>query len=239
MTESKFLFALPRKCCMNLEDLYRLLRSGHVQAQAIVDTLDSPLIVLDAGLNVVSANRAFFSTFKVSRDETVGRPLLALGVGQWDLPGLRTLLIEVIPNAAAVIGYEVTHDFPGIGERTMLLTARRLVHPDDISTTMLLAFQDVTEARHVTMEADILLAETRHRMKNLLATMRAIATQTSSAGRTADEYKAAFLGRFQAVRAFLFVAHKHQFSDHVAASSRLPVFATRASLIFDASCSRL
>lgn len=184
---------------MNLEDLYRLLRSGHVQAQGIVDTMDAPLVVLDASLNVVSANRAFVAIFKVSRDETIGRPLLALGDGQWDLPELRKLLTEVIPRATAVVGFKVTHDFPGLGVRTMLLTARRLVHPDDISTTMLLAFEDVTETRHATLEADILLAETRHRMKNLLATMRAIATQTLSAGRTADEYKAAFLGRFQAV----------------------------------------
>ncbi|MDB5596314.1 MAG: histidine kinase [Hyphomicrobiales bacterium] len=184
---------------MNLEDLYRLLRSGHVQAQGIVDTLETPLVVLDASLAVVSANRAFFSTFEVGRDETIGRPLLALGDGQWDLPDLRKLLLDVIPKAAAVIGYEVTHDFPRLGIRTMLVSARRLVHPDDLSTTMLLNFDDVTAARHASADADILLAETRHRMKNLLATMRAIASQTRTAGRSADEYKETFLGRFQAV----------------------------------------
>jgi hypothetical protein len=62
---------------MNLKDLYRILRSGHVHAQGIVDTLDAPLVALDADLTVVSANRAFFSTVNVDGDETIGRPLLA------------------------------------------------------------------------------------------------------------------------------------------------------------------
>lgn len=184
---------------MNLEDLYRLLRSGHVQAQGIVDTMDAPLLVLDSSLIVVSANRAFFASFKVGRDETIGSPLLSLGDGQWDIPALRQLLLEVIPKSAAVVGYEVTHEFPGLGRRTMLLTARRLVHPDDTSHTMLLVFEDVTGARHAAAEKDILLEETRHRMKNLLATMRAVASQTQTAGRSAEEFKQAFLGRFKAI----------------------------------------
>lgn len=184
---------------MNLEDLYRLLRAGHVQAQGIVDTLESPLVVLDSSLSVVSANRAFISTFKAARDETIGQPFLTLGDGQWDVPDLRKLLLEVIPKAAAVVGFEVTHDFPGVGVRTMSVSARRLAHPDSISTSMLVAFEDVTSTRDATAAADILLAETRHRMKNLLAIVRALATQTQSAGRSADEYKEAFLGRFQAV----------------------------------------
>jgi two-component sensor histidine kinase len=184
---------------MNLEDLYRLLRTGHVQAQGIVDTLDAPLIVLDAALTVIAANRAFLATFKVGKDATIGRPLSSLGDGQWDLPNLHTLLLEVIPKATAVLGYEVTHDFPGLGVRTMLVSARRLTHPDDLSTSMLLAIEDVTEARQAAAQADILLTETRHRMKNLLATMHAIAMQTRTAGRSAEEYKEAFLGRFHAV----------------------------------------
>ena len=60
---------------VNLEDLYRLLRTEHVQAQSIVDTVREPLLVLDRELRVVAASRSFFETFRVERDETVGRPL--------------------------------------------------------------------------------------------------------------------------------------------------------------------
>jgi hypothetical protein len=101
---------------MNMEDLYRLLRTGHVQAQGIVDTVADPLLVLDESLCVHSASRSFFETFKVDRDETIGKHIYDLGDGQWDIPELRRLLVEVIPKATAVINYEVEHDFLA-GER--------------------------------------------------------------------------------------------------------------------------
>jgi len=97
---------------MNRDDLYRLLRVSHAQAQGIVDTIANPLLVLDAGLIVQAANRSFFKTFGVDREETIGRPVYELGEGQWDIPELRRLLEEVIPKSAAIINYHVEHDFP-------------------------------------------------------------------------------------------------------------------------------
>lgn len=184
---------------MNLEDLYRLLRAGHIQAQGVVDTLEEPLLLLDENLNVVSGNVAFFETFCVSKDETLGIPLFHLGNGQWDIAELRKLLCQVVPKSTAVVGYEVRAEFPRLGPRTMLVSARRLVHPDSSSNTMLVVFQDVTEQRRVEAAKDILLAETRHRMKNLLATVRALASRTATEGRSAVEYRDAFLGRFEAL----------------------------------------
>ena len=74
---------------MHLEDLYRLLRSEHVQAQGIIDTLDEPLLVLDQAGCVLTGNREFFATFKTRRDDTVGHSLFTHGNGQWDIPELR------------------------------------------------------------------------------------------------------------------------------------------------------
>lgn len=184
---------------MDLEDLYRLLRAGHIQAQGIVDTLEEPLLVLDKNLCVLTGNTAFFQKFSVSKDETIGETLFNLGNGQWDIPELRKLLFEVVPKASAVVGYEVTHEFPVLGLRTMLVSARRLVHPDSSNSSILVLFEDVTDRRRVEAEKDILLAETRHRMKNLLATVRALASRTATDGRSAVEYRDAFIGRFEAL----------------------------------------
>ncbi len=184
---------------MHLEDLYRLLRSEHVQAQGIVDTLEEPLLVLDQSGGVLSANRGFYATFRVGRDDTVGRSLFVLGDGQWDIPELRQLVGEIIPKSTAVVGYEVIADFPTIGRRTMLVSARRMVHPDNNSTSILILFEDVTEKRRGEAQKDLLLAETRHRMKNLLGIVRSLASQTEVEGRSATDYRDAFLGRFQAV----------------------------------------
>jgi hypothetical protein len=73
------------------------------------------MLVIDQGLCVQQASRAFFETFKVNRDETIGRPIYQLGNGQWDIPELRLLLQEVVPKAHAITDYELSHSFPGIG----------------------------------------------------------------------------------------------------------------------------
>src|SRR5581483_7003057 len=184
---------------MNLEDLYRLLRSEHVQAQGIVDTLEEPLLVLDQAGCVMTANRGFYQTFRVGRDDTVGRSLFELGGGQWDIPELSKLVGEIIPKSTAIVGYEVTAEFPAIGQRTMLVSARRLVHPDNNSTSILIVFEDITDERAKETEKDVLVAETRHRMKNLLGIVRALASQIEVQDRSAEQYRNAFLGHLQAV----------------------------------------
>lgn len=184
---------------MNLEDLYRLLRNGHVEAQGIIDTVPEPLLVLDQNLCVRTASRAFFTTFEVGRDETIGQHLYELGNRQWDIPELRRLLEEVIPKSTAVVDYEVEHDFPSIGRRTMLVSAHRLFHPDNNSRTLLLSIMDATKRRQREAEKDVLLGELRHRMKNLLGLVQAMARQTAAAGRSGEEYRDAFLGRFNAL----------------------------------------
>jgi nitrogen-specific signal transduction histidine kinase len=94
-------------------------------AQGIVDTIRDPLLILDQGLRVVTANRAFHQTFRMSRQDIQGRPVYGLGDGQWDIPELRSLLEEVAPQHAVMEAYEVERNFPAIGRRSMLLNARR------------------------------------------------------------------------------------------------------------------
>ncbi|WIJ26404.1 sensor histidine kinase [Devosia sp. RR2S18] len=184
---------------MTLEELYRLLRSSHVQAQGIVDTLQEPLLVLDRALAVTNANPAFYRTFRTERESTLGQAIFELGNGQWDIPELRRLLSDVVPNATAVLGYQVQHTFPHLGERTMRVTARQLAHPDENSTSMLVVFEDVTTRMKADAAKDVLIAETRHRMKNLSGILRAVARQTEAKGRTGEEYRDAFMGRLDAI----------------------------------------
>jgi two-component sensor histidine kinase len=197
---------------VNLEDLYRLLRVAHVQAQNIVDTVREPLLVLDEKLCVVAASRSFFEVFCVDRDATLGRHLYELGDRQWDIPDLRHLLEEVIPKSTAVEGYEVEHDFLHLGRRTMRLHARKLFHPDNTSATLLLGIEDVTNGRRKERERELLLGELQHRVKNLLALVQALARQTEAAGRTGEAYRDAFLGRLET----LVRAHELAFAAHAA-----------------------
>jgi PAS domain S-box-containing protein len=116
-------------------------------AEEIVATLREPFLVLDNGLKVKTANAAFYRAFHVSGENTVGRFIYELGNGQWDIPALRTLLERQIPEEIAVHDFEVEHDFPEIGTRSMRLNGRRFPPEGKNPTLILLAIGDVTERK--------------------------------------------------------------------------------------------
>ena len=120
-------------------------------AEAVVETIREPLLVLDDDLVVRVANPAFYETFRTSPDETIGVSLYELGNGQWDIPALRRLLEEIVPEDAAVEDFEVRHDFPDIGRRVMEVNARRIAMSGEGGSSILLAIADVTE-RHRSRE---------------------------------------------------------------------------------------
>lgn len=126
---------------MNTEGTHRSLE------MAIIDTVREPLIVLDGKLRAVVASRSFYQTFHVSREETEGCPFFELGNGQWDIPSLRELLMEILPQHTTIEDYEVLHDFPTIGFRAMLLNARAVFYEGNGSKNVLVAIEDVTKRR--------------------------------------------------------------------------------------------
>ena len=128
-------------------------------AQGIVDTVREPVLVLDNELRVIAASRSFYSAFQVKPNDTQGRPLYALGDGQWDIPKLRVLLERIIPEKGVMEGYEVEHEFPGLGHRTMCLNARQVFYEGGANTTILLGIEDVTEQRVLAREKDGLLLQ--------------------------------------------------------------------------------
>jgi PAS domain S-box-containing protein len=124
--------------------------------EAVVEAVP-PLLVLDGKLRVVMANESFCKGFKISKRKTVGRQVYDLGNGQWNIPKLRTLLEEVLPQKSFFKDFEVTHTFESIGRRTMLLSGRQVDHLPRI----LLFIEDVTERRHD--QAAVRASEVRYR----------------------------------------------------------------------------
>jgi PAS domain S-box-containing protein len=116
-------------------------------AESIVDTVREPMLVLSADLRVRRANRSFYRTFRVTPEDTVDRLVYDLGNQQWDIPWLRKLLEEVLPQDTAFDDFEVEHVFPAIGRKYMLLNARRICGKDNQTEFILLAIEDTTERR--------------------------------------------------------------------------------------------
>src|ERR1700681_180437 len=141
------------------DELLRQFEEARAFAQAIVDTVREPFLVLDQDLRVLAASRSFYSTCEVSPEDTQGRLLYALGDGQWDIPGLRLLLEKIVPERGVMEDYEVEHKFPDIGQRTMLLNARKVFYEGGSHTTILLGIEDITERRVLEREKDELLQQ--------------------------------------------------------------------------------
>ncbi len=111
----------------------------------IIATIAEAMIVVDRSLVVRSANQSFFNIFKTTAENTEGYYLFDLGNGQWNIPKLRELLLEVIPKNGHFNGFEVTHNFPGIGEKIMSVNARMLSQKAQKTELIFIAIQDITD----------------------------------------------------------------------------------------------
>ena len=117
-----------------------------IAASDIVETVPSALIVLDRNLNITSANRAFYQTFRTSPEETEGCHIYDLGNRQWNIPKLRELFYEITMHNTRIDGFEVRHKFQHLGIRHMILNARR-IEPQGGTQMILLSIEDVTRKK--------------------------------------------------------------------------------------------
>lgn len=146
-------------------------------APYIVDTIHDALLVLRKDLRIEAANRAFYETFQTSPEETLGRSVFEFMEAQWDTLRLRELLEEVLPENEALVDFEIEQRFEGLGRRVMLFNARRL----DNLELILLAIEDVTEARRAMLELEELNEELEERVEKRTAQVRSLARALSEA----------------------------------------------------------
>jgi len=157
------------------------LRETRDYAESIVETVREGLVVLDAGLNVISANRSFYETFKVKPGETEGQFLYDLGNREWDIPKLRKLLEVILPTDTTFDNFEVEHKFEIIGRRVMHLNARQIYREIDETHLILLAIEDVTERK----SAEEALRKSEEELR--LLSSQLLTTQENERGRIARE----------------------------------------------------
>ena len=176
----------------------RALAKALAYADDIIATLREPFVVLDGDLRVKTANRSFYDSFHVSKEETENRLVYDLGNGQWDIPGLRKLLDEVLSRNQSVHDFEVEHSFPTLGRKTMLLNARPFPPDSKHPELILLAVEDVSALRERADELaeanrhkDEFLATLAHELRNPLAPIRNAVQYLGMEGLTEPDVKTA------------------------------------------------
>ncbi len=112
--------------------------------EKIINSVHEPVIILYDDLRVALANTSFYHSFKVQSEETEGRFIYELGNRQWDIPQLRLLLEEILPNTTSFDGYEIEHDFPRVGKRKVLLNACRIYMQSNRTKLIILTIKDIT-----------------------------------------------------------------------------------------------
>ncbi|MCX6713358.1 MAG: PAS domain-containing protein [Candidatus Vogelbacteria bacterium] len=130
--------------------LDQLWEESWTYIKTVVDVVRDPILILDKDLRVMAANEPFYHTFRVDAKETENKVVYELGNGQWNIPALRKLLEDILPKNNFFKGFEVTHEFPTIGRKVMILNARQ-IHFKTSSVAkrfpliILLVMEDVTE----------------------------------------------------------------------------------------------
>jgi two-component system CheB/CheR fusion protein len=109
------------------------------------DTAREPFLILGNDLKIVGANSSFYKNFQVTKEQTESQYVYDIGDGQWNIPELRKLLEDILPQKKVFNDFEVTHTFPHIGLKIMLLNARQF----DTTQQILLAIEDITAKRAV------------------------------------------------------------------------------------------
>jgi two-component system CheB/CheR fusion protein len=134
------------------------LESARNYAEAIVETVQVPLLVLNCDLEVNKANRAFYRTFEVSSRDTINSSIFDLGNGEWNFSSLRVLLADVLAKDTEIQGFEVNHSFEQIGQKTMLLNACKILQEDN-TQLLLLSIEDITERKLFEQQRDCALTQ--------------------------------------------------------------------------------
>ncbi len=148
------------------------VRLANDYAEAIVETVREPLVVLDADLRVLKANRSFYRIFHVKKKETEYKFIYNLGNGQWDNPKLRYLLSDILPQKSFFQDFEIEHEFPVIGKRVVLLNARKIIQKNHNEPMILLAIEDITEKKQIDRQKDDFISIASHELKTPVTSMK-------------------------------------------------------------------
>jgi two-component system CheB/CheR fusion protein len=113
-------------------------------ANALLETVGSAAVLLDAGFRIKRATSAFYRLFQTAPEKTEGRLFYEVGSGEWDIPELRSLLEEVLPQNSSVKNFEIWQSPTSGAQRKLLIQAARTKEMVDHDYFIVVSIEDVT-----------------------------------------------------------------------------------------------
>jgi two-component system CheB/CheR fusion protein len=132
-------------------------------AEGIITTIREAVLILDGTMRVKTANKVFYTMFKLKEQDIEGKLIYEILGNQWNIPKLKELLDEILVRQDQYNGFEVKHSFNGVGEKVLLINARRVVQKAQGQQFIFLAIEDITEHK----QAERLLQERETWMRNM------------------------------------------------------------------------
>lgn len=128
-------------------------------ATNVLEGIQTPFLVLDKSLKVISANKAFHKLFYINKREPIHHLLFDLGINLWSLPSFHESLGEVLLKGSVFLNEEIQSNFHGLGSRTMCLSAQVIKFDSGVPGMILLSIEDITVRKNHELDKARLLLE--------------------------------------------------------------------------------
>lgn len=112
---------------INVAKNRELRRADELEALAeVFEAVDFGMAALDGQLNVQTANGLFCRMSNVTLNDALGKSLIELGAGRWNVAGLPASLEKLWSEGGVFDGFEVEYTTAGGGRKKIAISARRI-----------------------------------------------------------------------------------------------------------------
>lgn len=144
----------------------------YAYAEAIIEAVHQPLVILDTSFTIRSVNKAFYKTFKSTKKSILGKNLSIIGKQNPQFLELTKRLKRLTQNESFE-EFEMTVTFQKVGERTLLVNAKRILLGRYTTDFILLGVEDITKRRMIDKQKDDFIGYVTHELKTPITTVTA------------------------------------------------------------------
>ena len=113
----------------------------------LISSINAPILVLDHNLKIIMFNKSFLTTFKI--DYRINKDILIFDFNnkQWDIPELRNLLEDILPQKKSIENFKITYNFKNLGIKGLIFNVKKIQIEADKPEYIILNIDEFKEAK--------------------------------------------------------------------------------------------